>query len=78
MSDLLTDSRPHLGVGERETNSLALQAVVGFRIQAEAAFSALWKAKGDDFVTWNKTHPMLGDASLWANPEGAACWRAEC
>lgn len=68
---MLRDRRPHLGVGEGKANSLGLQTVVGFGIQAEAAFPALWKAKGDDFVTWNNAHPMLG-ASLWAGPEGAA------
>lgn len=58
LSDLLTDRRPHLGIGEGEANSLGLQAVVGFGIQAEAAFPAMRKGNGDDFVTRNNAHPI--------------------
>ena len=54
---MLRDSRPHLGVGEGEANSLALLAVVGFGIPAEAAFPTVWDAKGDDFVSCNKPDP---------------------
>jgi len=57
VSELLRDSRPHLGVGEGEANSLALLAVVGFGIPAEAAFPTVWDAKGDDFVSCNKPDP---------------------
>ena len=53
-----------------KANALCFQAVVGVRIQAEAAFSTLRKWKEDDFVSWNKADPAL------CAPHWAACWRA--
>lgn len=53
-----------------KTNSLCFQAVVGVRIQAEAAFSTLRKWKEDDFVSWKKADPAS------AASHSVACWRA--